>query len=208
MKENPIPGNIKIREYVSLARPKMKLKLTIEERILLHIRDYFKYEHNMQAPFALTQDGIASSVSVVRSAIPRSMKKLEDKGFVKEQISHVEGVVRRRKIYFLTTEGLMRAQDIIEKLEQVKCTARNQEGEEKELKLSELNKYLGTNFTFLEILEGVDEECMFDYSAFVAMKAKAEVDGEEPEGFIAMTDKAPKLAYFIGRDNELDTLKA
>jgi tetratricopeptide (TPR) repeat protein/DNA-binding MarR family transcriptional regulator len=208
MDEYPVPGNIEIREYVSLARPKMKLKLTIEERILLHIRDYFKYEHNMQAPFALTQDGIAKAVSVVRSAIPRSMKKLEDKGFVKEQISHVEGVVRRRKIYYLTTEGLMRAQEIIEKLEQVKCTAKNQEGEEKELKLSELNKYLGTNFTFLEILEGVDEECMFDYSAFVAMKAKAEVEGEEPEGFIAMTEKAPKLAYFIGRDNELDTLKA
>ncbi|UCH88940.1 MAG: tetratricopeptide repeat protein [Thermoplasmata archaeon] len=191
-----------------MAKPKLKLKLTIEERILLHIRNYFKYEHNLQAPFALTQDGIAKAVSVVRSAIPRSMKKLEDKNLVKEQISHVEGVSRRRKIYFLTTEGLMRAQEITEKLEQVKINVKNQSGEIKELKFSEINKFLGTSFSYLEILEGVNEDGMFDYPHFVAVKSEKVDETATGKEYLAFTDRAPKISYFIGREDELNELKS
>jgi tetratricopeptide (TPR) repeat protein/DNA-binding MarR family transcriptional regulator len=191
-----------------VAAPKFKLKLTIEERILLHIRDYTKYEHNMQAPFALTQDGIAKAVSVVRSAIPRSMKKLVDKGIVNEQIGHVEGVIRRRKIYYLTTAGLMRAQEIIEKLEGLKCQARNTEGEVRELKISEINKFLGTDFSILELLDGLSENGVFDYPKYTARKAEAEGEKVTEEAFLAYIEKAPKLSFFIGRENELEKIRS
>jgi DNA-binding MarR family transcriptional regulator len=196
------------RRLEPLVKQKFKLKLTIEERILSHIREYSKYEHNLQAPFALTQDGIAKAVSVVRSAIPRSMKKLSDKGLVNEQIGHVEGVTRRRKIYYLTTEGLVRAQEITEKLERVNCHIKNQDGEVAELKLSEANKFLGTNFSMLEILEGLTDDGLFDYQAFISKRSSEESDDSEPDtAFLAYTEKAPKLSYFTGRDNELNTLR-
>jgi len=190
-----------------LVKQKFKLKLTIEERILSHIREYSKYEHNLQAPFALTQDGIAKAVSVVRSAIPRSMKKLADKGLVKEQIGHVEGVSRRRKIYYLTTAGLVRAQEINEKLERLNCVVVNQDGEEKEVRLSEVNKFLATNFSFLEILEGLTDDGKFDYKSYVVKKSTEIADDKDSGSYLYYTEKAPKLAYFTGRKIELETLK-
>lgn len=190
-----------------MTKTKIKLKLTIEERILLHIRDYSRHEHDLQAPFALTQDGIAEAVSVVRSAIPRSMKKLVDKGLVKEQVGHVEGVVRRRKIYYLTTAGLVRGQEITEKLEMMKCSVKNMEGEVKEFRISEVNKFLHTNYSILEILGGMDENGLFDYPSYVASKSKKESEEIGAEAFLAFTGKAPKLGFFTGRVKELETLR-
>ena len=91
-------------------------RLTVQERIILHLNEYSRYVEQIEVPFALTQEGIAQSVGVVRSAIPRAMKKLMSKELVREELAHVEGLARRRKIYYLMTDGLMSANNIKNKL--------------------------------------------------------------------------------------------
>ena len=97
-------------------------KLTVQERIILHLSEYSKYLQQMEVPFSLTQEGIANAIGVVRSAIPRAMKKLILKNQVNETLAHVSGVTRRRKIYYLTTDGIIIAQDLKNKLSYVQRT--------------------------------------------------------------------------------------
>ena len=76
----------------------------VQERILLHLRDYSDYRSSVEVPFALSQMGIANAVAIARSNVPRAIAGLRDQGLLERQ-AHVKGVSRKRKAYFLTTPG-------------------------------------------------------------------------------------------------------
>ena len=46
----------------------------VQERILLHLRDYVDYSDKVEVPFAISQMGIANAVSIARSNVPRSLE--------------------------------------------------------------------------------------------------------------------------------------
>jgi len=54
--------------------PKKKLHLTVDERLLLHLSCYSIMDDEIEAPYALTQQGIADAINVLRSAVPRSIR--------------------------------------------------------------------------------------------------------------------------------------
>ncbi|MCL4325822.1 MAG: DUF835 domain-containing protein [Candidatus Thermoplasmatota archaeon] len=89
-------------------------KLTAGEKILLHLYEYIKYRDSFEVPYEITQDGIADVTGVLRSHVPRSVKKYIDKKYVEEIVSHVKGVGRRRKVYFLTADGIAYAKKVKE----------------------------------------------------------------------------------------------
>ncbi|MEM4292734.1 MAG: tetratricopeptide repeat protein [Thermoplasmata archaeon] len=89
-----------------------RLKLTAAEKVLLHLYEYTKYVDHFEVPFAVTQDGIAEAVGILRSHVPRTLKGLLDKGYIEEKLAHVIGSERRRKVYFLTTPGIAHAKKI------------------------------------------------------------------------------------------------
>ncbi len=104
-------------------------KLTVQERIIIHLSEYSRYMEELEVPFTLTQEGIAQSVGVVRSAIPRAIKKLISKNHVNEILAHVTNLTRRRKVYYLTREGLTSALELKNKLIVVKIKIKNLDGE-------------------------------------------------------------------------------
>ncbi|MEM3395752.1 MAG: tetratricopeptide repeat protein [Thermoplasmata archaeon] len=89
-----------------------RIKLTAAEKVLLHLYEYTKYVDHFEVPFAVTQDGIAEAVGILRSHVPRTLKGLLDKGYIEEKLAHVIGSERRRKVYFLTTPGIAHAKKI------------------------------------------------------------------------------------------------
>lgn len=89
-----------------------RIKLTAGEKVLLHLYEYTKYVDHFEVPFAVTQDGIAEAIGILRSHVPRTIKNLMDKGYVEEKLAHVIGSERRRKVYFLTTPGIAHAKKI------------------------------------------------------------------------------------------------
>jgi len=92
------------------------MKLTVSERILLHLLSYPKPRDSFDVPAEVTQDGIAASINIRRSHVPRSISQLIKEGLIEEIISHIHGGERRRKAYFLTQKGYALATELKEKL--------------------------------------------------------------------------------------------
>ena len=191
-------------------------KLTVQERILLHLGEHSKYVDQLEVPFALTQEGIAQSVGVVRSAIPRAIKKLISKNHVREELAHVNGLSRRRKIYYLTTDGLVYSSELKNKLYLTNIKIITTGNQRVECKISEVSKKLNQKIPILDIITNLNSENVFDFTEFKAaqnLKASnhTQLSGlekqrrkiKESRHFI---DKAPKISYFVGRKAELDTI--
>ena len=88
----------------------------VQERILLHLRDYVDYKSSVEVPFALSQMGIANAVAIARSNVPRAIASLKDSGLLVERQAHVSGVARKRKAYFLTDGGITTAEETWQRL--------------------------------------------------------------------------------------------
>jgi len=84
----------------------------VQERILLHLRDYVDYADKVEVPFAISQMGIANAVAIARSNVPRAIAGMKESGHLIERQAHVSGVSRKRKAYFLTSDGVNLADDI------------------------------------------------------------------------------------------------
>ena len=54
----------------------------VQERILLHLRDYVEHAGRVEVPFALSQMGIANSVAIARSNVPRAISGMRDRVFL------------------------------------------------------------------------------------------------------------------------------
>ena len=95
---------------MSLPRP------GVQERIMLHLRDYADYTDSVEVPFALSQMGIANAVAIARSNVPRAIAGLKDANHLIERQAHVAGVSRKRKAYFLTDSGMVQAEETWKRL--------------------------------------------------------------------------------------------
>jgi tellurite resistance protein len=83
--------------------------LTTEERMLLHLNDNPLPEGQWEAPGSITQAGISAAVHVQRKHVPRTLKRLENRGELITGQRHVPGAKQRRRVYGLTSAGRQRA---------------------------------------------------------------------------------------------------
>ena len=90
--------------------------LTTEERMLLHLNDHILPEGEWEAPQTLTQAGISAAVHVQRKHVPRTLKRLEERGDLVTGKRHVPGAKQRRRVYGLTTAGKDRAGSLRERI--------------------------------------------------------------------------------------------
>jgi predicted transcriptional regulator len=75
-----------------------KRALTAPERILLHLDDFAATAEEVDAPYAVSQNGIADRTRLLRSHIPREVQKLIKEGLITERLSHVKSGGRSRHI--------------------------------------------------------------------------------------------------------------
>jgi len=93
-----------------------ELKLTVANKILLHLRDYWLCRDRLEFPLFITQKGISEATGVQLTHVPRALKQLRAESLIKELSGHVEGERRRYKVYFLTEEGMQVAHNLREGL--------------------------------------------------------------------------------------------
>ncbi|UCH89464.1 MAG: tetratricopeptide repeat protein [Thermoplasmata archaeon] len=175
-----------------------RIYLTAEEKILIHLFDYSKFRNQWEVPFNVTQEGIASAVGIARCNVSREIKKLREKEFIEERVAHIKGVVRKRKVYFLSMDGMVPAKQIKAHLENSVIKFRDSSGILNEIKLTDLNKHLDIRPTMLEILRHISSDNIIDYRALQV---------EITDDFLSFTDKAPTLKYFFGRTDESDNIQ-
>lgn len=171
-----------------------RIYLTAEEKILIHLFEYSKFRNQWEVPFNVTQEGIASAVGIARCNVSREIKKLREKNFIEERVAHIKSVVRKRKVYFLSMDGMVPAKQIKSHMENSQIRFRNKDGGLIEIKLIDLNKYLEVRPTMLEVLKHISSDGIIDYRALHV---------ELTQDYLDFTDKAPSLKYFFGREDEI-----
>jgi DNA-binding MarR family transcriptional regulator len=137
---------------------KSQFKLTINDRILLHLLNYLQSKNKREAPFPITQKGIAEGVGIRWNHVPRAMGKLKKMGYILEEMSHIEGKTRRQKAYFLTDDGMLHARNLREKILTWKVHLKKTDGQIIICKLSEINSKLKTNLSPLKIYMSISDK--------------------------------------------------
>lgn len=94
----------------------MLTTLTVEQRVLIHLWDIPMGDNPWEGRPELTQAGISAVVGIARKHLPRTLKKLREKGHLVEETRHVPGAKQRCRVYGLSKEGRDAAAPLIEQL--------------------------------------------------------------------------------------------
>ncbi len=182
-----------------------KHHLTINERILLHLLGNSKFKDRREAPFSVTQKGIAKAVNIRWNHVPRAMAKLKKMGYVFEVTSHIEAKTRKQKVYFLTDEGSLSAKNQREKISNWEVFLKDQSGQIIKLKLSEVNSALKTNFSSLKLYLCLSEDNIIEAKDLL-LGAKEEAPKKGLKTFY-VSGEISWPEELIGRESELKNLK-
>jgi tetratricopeptide (TPR) repeat protein len=88
--------------------------LTVAERIVLHLLQHQKLIDSYDVPIDVSQDGIASALCISRAHVAIELKKLREGGDVVEKLAHIKKGKTKRKVYFLSENGELKAAKIKE----------------------------------------------------------------------------------------------
>ncbi len=193
--------------------------LPVDKRILLHIMEYSRYENQFEVPFAISQEGIANAIGIRRDNVPRAMKELKTNGLVAEHVARVEGVYRKRKVYFLTPDGFKLIQEFKDKILSSEILLKYQDGRIEPAKVSDLNIRLKLHrrFGLIILLNHISSDGVLDVKNFKESLDKPAVElrpttvKEDVEGkdeYVEYLDEAPQPRYFVGREKEQRTIKS
>jgi DNA-binding MarR family transcriptional regulator len=169
-----------------------KSRITVSEKILLHLLEKARFEDKFEVPYSLTQDGIAGIVKARRSYVSQAAKELSEKGLIEGRLSHVKDEARRRKAYFLTPEGKMKAQSLYDNLKELQIL-----DEGKNTIVDDILKNKMKGSSILEVLDIISEEGVFDIHLIPTAKPGLSIDSFQKHS-------PPK--YFFGREKELETI--
>lgn len=100
------------------------VELTVKERVLLFLLDYPKEQlldaSEMESeyvlkslPVEISQEGIAESVGIRWNHASRALKELTGIELVEMKKANIEGGRRTRRVYFLTSEGMALAKNVL-----------------------------------------------------------------------------------------------
>ncbi|MGQ0796735.1 MAG: hypothetical protein ACT4OI_02550 [Methanobacteriota archaeon] len=92
-----------------MARGDTGWRLTVRERILLHLAERVPEGTEYRASEELTQAGLARAAGVAQKHVPQYVRSMADEGLVAERSARVEGSRQRKKAYFVTDGGRMEA---------------------------------------------------------------------------------------------------
>ncbi len=84
-------------------------RITVKEKILVHLLDYESHSEDVEVPVAMTQKGMAVVIGVPRSHIALTLGGMLEERLVELEKLRVTGESRRQNAYFLTHLGHQKA---------------------------------------------------------------------------------------------------
>jgi len=155
------------------------LKLTVKEKLVLHLNDYSKSQGAYSHPGEVTQAGIASVLGKDRAVIAQALKELGDGGKVTVLRGKVSGARSAMKCYLLTQGGLDDASRLEGLLRDVSV---ERDG---------------------RLISGVEAQRNYMTSGIRRGVATISIlEGERPEPAVAMP-RVEELELFVGREDEV-----
>jgi len=146
---------------------KNRFWLTVKERVLVHLLDHYQPVETgrvSKASITVSQEGIADAAGIYLTHASRAVKELEKKGLVGGKLGYVEGVSRKRKVYFLTPAGVSKAREVKTRLEQKKIFVKGLDGKTNRVRLSGVNNFLekeiGIKYPTLRIIGALSKDVL------------------------------------------------
>lgn len=182
-----------------VAAPSPGPRLTVRDRILLHLGGYVGHEGEYQAPLEVTQSGVAEAVGIRLSHVPQYVRPLGALGLVMERSAHVKGGRQRRKVYFLTGPGRTEVARLKGNLLGMRVEVED-EGRRHATTLGEAIRGSFRGVPFLEIMKALEAQGFL-------RATKEGGGGPSAPSWVELTQEAPLLQYFYGRGREMEQLK-
>lgn len=167
------------------------VRLTNEEKVMLHLMAYHRYRDATEAPTEVTQEGMRKSLGITQSHVSYAVKSLKERGDVEEVLSHVKGVKRRRKAYWLTRSGYSRGKGLHERLASTKVMIINKEGRSKTVELGKAQGVTGTSM--LRLTEMVGDSNTIDLRVLEEAKDSEDSTKEERDEMEEFIDNIGSL---------------
>lgn len=176
-----------------------KLKrITVPIRIMLLLYENHKFVDQYEVPEQVSQNGIANELNLRQNHVSRALNELISEGLIFSRSSHVKGVFRRRRVYFLTRKGISEMEKFVQELSSKKILVRNLAGELREYTLKsiaeELRHHLGYPSTYHQILTKYYNGIEVDFS-FLNKRKKTDENAR-------LFKNLPVNKQFYGRTSE------
>ncbi|HEV8594365.1 MAG TPA: hypothetical protein VGR51_02435 [Thermoplasmata archaeon] len=167
--------------------------LTVNERVLLHLRDSGSSRDSIDAA-PLTQPGIAEALGIRVNHVSRAVKQLTKQRLVGEGMTRIRGEVRKRKVYTVTPEGHALAQRLASEVSQrsVLVTDGSASGERR-LSAADARRLVSPP-TLTRLILAVDAQGRLDLRRPLGSSASAPPRYEEGR---------PAARVLVGREAEL-----
>jgi DNA-binding MarR family transcriptional regulator len=139
-----------------------KSLLTVNEKMVLHLKRYDRYYDDFIVPPEVSQNGIAGALGTSQNHISKAAKKLLALQAITSRLARVDGEPRRKKVYFLTTKGFEIAQEIQSKLTTKVLLIRDRDGMLKQVLFKDIDQYLQGHGSGLEFILKAGREGILD----------------------------------------------
>ena len=156
-----------------------KFRVTVNDKILLHLLDYVRYAEKHEAPREVTQQGIAEVLSARRSHISLAVNTLRERGHLEERTMRITDEVRRRKAYFLTPKGYEAAKRLTASFQARTVRVEDASGV-RDVPIGKLSEVLGEKYYLVDILCCTSREGILDLAQLTGQQAAPEAPAPAP----------------------------
>ncbi len=80
-------------------------RLTVREKILVHLAQFSRYAEEFECPEAMSQAGISLAIEKSRAHTTLELNRMKEDRFVTERLARVKGAKSKRKTYTLTNQA-------------------------------------------------------------------------------------------------------
>jgi len=172
--------------------------LSVNERILIHLRDYRYDPETGSASMAQTQEGISEGVGIRINHAPRATKKLMDDEYIEESLVHIGGLKRKRKAYYLTDQGNKLAEKVIDKVRNEEVMFRDVDGKETNVKIDDIMFRSAGKSTISKIILTAFQE---------GVVLESGMGSEEKPPYLSNLEVITEPVHFMDREEEREHLE-
>ncbi|MCI0497585.1 MAG: tetratricopeptide repeat protein, partial [Thermoplasmata archaeon] len=190
--------------------------ITVKDKILLHLMDFsperflsHDWESHEQIiesmPIELTQEGIAKAVGIKWTHVSRALKEFEMHGIMISKKANIEGVDKRRNIYFLNMRGMEVARLRQEQIHDMTLNS-VYHGERIRARVSELREMVDEGLSVLDLVRDINVPStdILDIDEQVSLVRRMEEKRALP--FVVQTEGLPTPRHFFGREREISII--
>lgn len=174
------------------------IRLTVNERVLIHLDRFHRFEDEWEVPADVSQKGIADAVGIRRNEVPRAVKALEKQKLLTSRSARVRGYSRSIKVYFLTPEGAQKAHNIRDHVGSLDVHLKDEDGA-MDVTFSDALESIGGRLSFLEVLSNIDGNGILDLT-------DPELGSADGKGKTFIKEGVPPQRPFWGRRRSLIAL--